>query len=102
MDFQTDADAIEESLGDNFIKPWALARSIKLKWLVAGIAVGAVSVYYLDPQLGHRRRVLLRDKSVRFKNDVAWYARRWSHYLTHWIQGVPYKVGYWRPRETPS
>ncbi len=88
MDFQAAA-AIEESLGDHFIKPWALARSTKLKWLFAGIAVGAVSAYYLGPQLGYRRRVLIRDQSVRFKNEAAWYARRWSHYLTH-VQPLPH------------
>lgn len=36
------------------------------KGLLVGAALGAVAMYYLDPQKGHARRILLQDKINKF------------------------------------
>ena len=38
--------------------------------LLAGAAAGAAAMFVLDPQSGRRRRSLIRDKAVKFRNTV--------------------------------
>ncbi len=37
----------------------------------AGLALGALAMFILDPQQGRRRRALARDKMVRAKHEVS-------------------------------
>ncbi len=43
---------------------------MKLKTLLTTIGLGAGVMYFMDPQLGPRRRAMVRDKANRFVNDI--------------------------------
>lgn len=40
---------------------------------VAAVAVGVAAMYYLDPQMGRRRRALLREKMESWRHDAGGY-----------------------------
>lgn len=44
--------------------------------LLTGAALGAATMYLLDPDRGTRRRALARDKMVRGMNDLAFYGNK--------------------------
>src|SRR5688500_4898074 len=43
---------------------------MKLKTLLTTIGLGAGVMYFMDPQLGPRRRAMVRDKANKFVNDI--------------------------------
>ena len=43
---------------------------MRLKTLITTLGVGAGLMYFLDPQNGPRRRVMVRDRANRFVNDI--------------------------------
>jgi hypothetical protein len=42
----------------------AQTRQIPWAWLLGGVLLGAVSIYYLDPDRGRRRRALVHDQWI--------------------------------------
>lgn len=42
---------------------------------LAALAAGAAAMYYLDPQMGRRRRALVRDRLVAVSHDAGGYAQ---------------------------
>lgn len=46
-------------------------RAMRVGKLLRGIVSGAAVMYFLDPQMGARRRALLRDKVVKFFNRAS-------------------------------
>ena len=40
-------------------------------FLLGGLGLGAGLMYFFDPQMGRRRRALVRDQAVRLGNDAA-------------------------------
>jgi hypothetical protein len=55
---------------------------------VAGLAAGALVMYYLDPVGGGRRRALVRDKLVAAGHDAAYLARIKSKRAAGHLKGV--------------
>lgn len=49
-----------------------------LAWFFGGVAVGAVALYYLDPNQGRRRRALFRDQIVARNHDLQIWSNRFS------------------------
>ena len=64
-------------------------------WLFAGVAIGAISAYFLDPERGKRRRHVLRDQffsKVRsFSRHVEKMARDYRNrlfgFVVEWRKG---------------
>src|SRR4051812_44786773 len=56
--------------------------------LVGGLGLGAGLVYLLDPQMGRRRRALLRDRLVRLGGEAGDAARVAARDLGHRAQGL--------------
>jgi hypothetical protein len=55
---------------------------------LSGMAVGAGLTYLLDPDMGRRRRALLRDKGVRALNQFDEFSRATPRDVTHRAQGL--------------
>lgn len=51
------------------------ASSHPVKWLLTGAALGVLGMYILDPQKGLTRRTLLRDKLVKWANNLQIYGK---------------------------
>lgn len=56
--------------------------------VLAAAAVGAATMYYLDPQQGSRRRALVRDKAVAITNDATELARAQGRHVANTTHGV--------------
>jgi hypothetical protein len=59
-----------------------------LRGLAAGLGLGALAMFILDPQQGRRRRALVRDKMVRYGREVSDLAAGTSKDLRNRAQGV--------------
>jgi hypothetical protein len=60
--------------------------------LLQGLAVGAVAMYFLDPDKGRRRRALARDQINRIGCDIADLAHDATRDTTNRLQGVRARV----------
>lgn len=56
--------------------------------LVRGLAVGAVAMYFMDPDKGRRRRAIARDKLRRFGNDASRLTQQASRDLSNRLHGM--------------
>jgi len=54
----------------------------------AGFVLGALTAFIFDPQQGRRRRALVRDKMVRYGNEVSDYVSGTAKDLRNRAQGV--------------
>jgi len=52
------------------------------------LAAGALAMYYLDPEMGKRRRALVRDKMTAGRHDVERYARKTATRATDQLKGA--------------
>ena len=59
-----------------------------LSFFLAGVAVGALAMFVLDPQQGRRRRALARDKAVHYGHEVSDYVSGTSKDLRNRAQGL--------------
>lgn len=61
--------------------------------LLYGMAAGAALMYFFDPDMGRRRRALLRDKAVGTANDLGEAATGAARDLRNRAQGVVAEAG---------
>jgi hypothetical protein len=61
---------------------------VKLPLLAAGIAAGAMAMYFFDVVSGRRRRALLRDKIVGAGHDAAYFAQAKGKRAVDHMRGV--------------
>lgn len=66
--------------------PFSMPAS--LVWFVSGIALGAVGLYFLDPNRGRYRRHVARDKALSYGRQVAEDAEKKGKDLANRAQGV--------------
>lgn len=59
-----------------------------LPFLLAGAALGAVAMYFLDPAQGGSRRNMVKEKSKGLGNDAAEFAGRHAKNISQKAQGV--------------
>lgn len=59
----------------------------------AGFVLGALTAFIFDPQQGRRRRALVRDKMVRYGNEVSDYVSGTSKDLRKRAQGLAAETG---------
>lgn len=55
----------KQNLKFSDVKPWT--------WILAGVAMGGVCAYFLDPARGRYRRSLIRDKGTHLANQANYY-----------------------------
>jgi osmotically-inducible protein OsmY len=65
---------------------------MKLSNSIVAIALGAAAMYYLDPELGRRRRAMLRDQMAARRNEASRYLGRNARRAAGELQGVAYGV----------
>jgi osmotically-inducible protein OsmY len=58
----------------------------------AAMVAGAAVMYYLDPDMGRRRRALLRDKMVAGRHDTERYVRKSARRASDELRGVAAEV----------
>lgn len=68
---------------------------------ILGFAVGALTMYYLDPRAGRRRRALVQDKLVGLGHDAAWYAQAKSRRAIDHLKGWAVTRRFDRHTRTP-
>lgn len=56
--------------------------------VLAAAAVGAVTMYYLDPQQGTRRRAVVRDKAIAIASGATDVARAQGRHVADTVHGV--------------
>jgi osmotically-inducible protein OsmY len=61
---------------------------MKLVDSVVAVALGAAAMYYLDPELGRRRRAMLRDQMMARRNEASRYLARNARRAAGELQGV--------------
>jgi len=59
-----------------------------LTGFATGLFLGALAMFIFDPQQGRRRRALVRDKMVRYGNDVGDYVGATAKDLSNRAYGV--------------
>jgi hypothetical protein len=67
------------------------SQTHRLTWLLAGVAIGAVGMYVLDPDRGLDRRMKFKNSAVGLKKqtqDLAMKARQAGQAFRHQAQGV--------------
>jgi hypothetical protein len=64
-----------------------------LATLLCGVAAGAALMYFFDPDMGRRRRALLRDKAVGMSNDLGEAATGAARDLRNRTQGLVAEAG---------
>ena len=74
-------------------------RLINIPVFFAGAVVGAVTMYILDPQQGHRRRVIAREKGGAFQRDTVRYLDKRRRDLQNRATGFRTKLEKLRRRE---
>lgn len=75
---------------DDIILNEKSADSIDLKplnWFLIGATFGLVTMFFLDPQRGKRRRALFRDKTVKYSNNLQWYVGRNYRNIKNHLRG---------------
>jgi len=70
--------------------------------LLVGVALGATSAFMLDPQLGRRRRALVRDKMVHGVHESREFADAASKDLRYRAQGIAARARSLRGGATPD
>ncbi|HZH43810.1 MAG TPA: BON domain-containing protein [Lysobacter sp.] len=66
--------------------------------ILGAAATGAVAMYYLDPQLGRRRRALVRDKTVSAYHGAGDFTRTQTRRVGNRVKGLVHAV---RPSGRP-
>lgn len=61
--------------------------------ILFGSVIGAVTSLLLDPMSGGRRRSLVRDKAIRYKNQLGLYGRHHAKDVVNRVHGLVYKAG---------
>lgn len=69
---------------------------------VAALAAGAAVMYYLDPEMGKRRRAVLRDKIQSGQRNAADYARTQTKRATDQVRGALAQARSPHERELPA
>ncbi|MGE0631629.1 MAG: hypothetical protein AB7O96_04435, partial [Pseudobdellovibrionaceae bacterium] len=64
------------------------------RWVLAGVALGAAITYFMDPARGRRRRILLRDKGIRYFHQAQNYSEKMYRDLKNRGQGVIAKTNH--------
>lgn len=62
------------------VKPWT--------WILAGVAMGGVCAYFLDPARGRYRRSLVRDKGTHLANQANYYGGKLYRDLKNRGKGI--------------
>ena len=70
--------------------------------LLVGVALGATSAFMLDPQLGRRRRALVRDKVVHGVHESREFADAASKDLRYRAKGIAARARSLRGGATPD
>jgi hypothetical protein len=70
--------------------------------VLAGIALGALAMYMLDPVQGNRRRALAKDKLYSARVHTGKWANAKSRDLTNRAKGVCAKASHMFPKSRPS
>ena len=60
--------------------------------LLAGLGVGAVLMYFMDPDRGRSRRALARDKAVGLANDISDSAQKTATDLSNRASGMMHEA----------
>lgn len=66
--------------------------------ILGGAAAGALAMYFLDPQLGRRRRMQVRDRSVALVHDAGDFARARTRRAGDRLRGLTHAL---RPTRAP-
>jgi len=64
------------------------STSTFLTGFASGLFLGALAMFIFDPEQGARRRALVRDKAVRYGNDVSDYVAGTAKDLSNRAYGV--------------
>jgi len=56
--------------------------------ILGALGIGALAMYFFDPENGRRRRALMRDKAVHYNKEVREYADATYQDLRNRAQGV--------------
>ena len=56
--------------------------------ILGALGIGALAMYFFDPENGRRRRALMRDKAVHYGNEAQKYADSTYNDLRNRAQGV--------------
>jgi len=64
----------------------------ELVYLLSGLVIGVGFAFIFDPIQGHRRRVLLRDQLVHWRNELFYLSRKRARDLSHRAQGLKAKT----------
>lgn len=56
-------------------------------WILLSAAIGSAVTFYFDPDVGRRRRALVRDKFVELGHATGWYLNQQLRNLTNHAQG---------------
>jgi hypothetical protein len=72
--------------------------------ILSGLGIGAVLMYFFDPQGGNRRRSLVRDKAVKFNRQTREALEGTAKDLSNRAKGLAhdFKLGMGRNEEGPS
>lgn len=55
---------------------------------LAALGIGALAMYFLDPENGRRRRALVREKMTHYQKELTHYAEGTAKDLRNRAQGV--------------
>ena len=56
--------------------------------ILGALGIGALAMYFFDPENGRRRRALMRDKAVHYGNEASQYADATYKDLRNRAEGV--------------
>jgi hypothetical protein len=72
--------------------------------VAAGLAAGALAMYYLDSRNGARRRALVRDKVLAAGRDAAEFAHLKGRHVAGRVKGVVARSATYQPelRDSPE
>lgn len=60
--------------------------------IIGALGIGALAMYFFDPENGRRRRAQMRDKAVHYGNEAHRYADETYKDLRHRAEGVVAKA----------